>query len=125
MSKTWTAKKWICKVTEKVAKTSKYDTFMHGSTICKSGRILGKGVNHSIRKMTKFQDSYSVHAEEAAIRDAGEKHCKNATIYVARWSSTGLRNSKPCNTCAARIKAVGIKQVVYSIATDEWGIKDP
>ncbi len=123
--KTWTAKKWICKITAKVAFTSKYDTFKHGSVICKGGRILGKGVNQNIRKKTKNNNSWSIHAEEAAIKNAGKKHCKDATIYVARQAFDGLRNSMPCNACAVLIKEAGIKQVVYSIANNHWGIKDP
>jgi tRNA(Arg) A34 adenosine deaminase TadA len=124
-NKTWTAKKWICKITAKIANTSSYDTFKHGSVIAKGGRILGKGVNQNIRKKTKNNDSWSIHAEESAIRNAGKDHCKGATIYVARQAFDGLRNSKPCNACAILIKQARIKQVIFSLANDSWGIKDP
>lgn len=125
MSKTWTAKKWICKITAKTAASSNYSMFKHGSVIAKGGRILGKGVNHKIKKKTKNGDMWSIHAEDAAIHDAGKEHCKGATIYIARSAADGLRNSRPCEACAILIRNAGIRQVVYSVSSSEWGIKDP
>jgi len=96
----------------------------HGAVVVKSGRVLGTGFNRD-RNNPKIVDpnrikmDCSFHAEEVAIRDAGE-NLKGAKIYVARVNKHGHdRDSRPCPRCFLLIKSVGIKKIVY---TSEEGI---
>tara|TARA_B100000085_G_C18141018_1_gene349378 strand:+ start:241 stop:447 length:207 start_codon:yes stop_codon:yes gene_type:complete len=45
---------------------------------------------------------------------------KKITLYVARVSSQGTRDSAPCADCSQKMKELGVKKVVYTNA--EGGI---
>jgi deoxycytidylate deaminase len=96
----------------------------HGAVVVKSGRVLGTGFNkdRNSPKMTepaRIKTDCSFHAEEIAIRDAGE-NIKGAKIYVARVNRHGSdRDSRPCPKCLLLIRSVGIKKIIY---TSEEGI---
>ena len=92
----------------------------HGAVVIKSGRVVGYGFN-------KFKNDIHVvpeelikvhcsrHAEEIAIKNAGD-NAKGATIYVARVNRSGInRDSRPCIVCSELIKESGIKRVVYTM----------
>jgi deoxycytidylate deaminase len=90
----------------------------HGAVVVKGGRVLGTGWNRN--NPTKVSPEHiktqcSYHAEEVAIREAGQDNIRGAIIYVARVNKHGNdRDSKPCPNCAALIERVGIKRVVYT-----------
>lgn len=92
----------------------------HGCVVVKGGRVLGTGWNKnrnspSIVSPEHIKTDCSFHAEEVAIRDAGEDNIRGAVIYVARVNKYGNdRNSKPCPRCSFLINRVGIKRVVYT-----------
>ena len=97
----------------------------HGAVVVKGGRVLGTGWNKNRNhpaivspEHVKTQCSY--HAEEVAIREAGENNVRGAIIYVARINRHGNdRDSKPCSKCAALIERVGIKRVVFTMEAGE------
>jgi deoxycytidylate deaminase len=96
----------------------------HGAVVVKSGRVLGTGFNKD-RNHPKIVDperikmDCSFHAEEMAIRDAGQ-NLKGAKIYVARVNRHGHdRDSRPCPRCLILIESSGIKKIIY---TSEKGI---
>lgn len=92
----------------------------HGAVVVKSGRVLGTGFNkyrnnpHYVSP-EHIKTDCSFHAEEVAIRDAGEDNVRGATIYVARVNRQGKdRDSKPCPRCSRLIERVGIKRVIFT-----------
>jgi deoxycytidylate deaminase len=91
----------------------------HGAVVVKSGRVMGTGFNKD-RNHPKFvspehiKTDCSFHAEQLAIRDAGE-NLKGAKIYVARVNKHGDdRHSYPCPRCLTLIRSVGIKKIIYT-----------
>ena len=92
----------------------------HGAVVVKGGRVVGTGFNKFKNhpdvipaELIKFHCSR--HAEEVAIKEAGD-NAKGAILYVARVNKQGIdRNSKPCNLCASLIKKSGIKKVIYTM----------
>jgi len=97
----------------------------HGAVVVKGGRVLSIGWNKN-RNHPMFvspehiKSDCSYHAEEVAIREAGEGNVRGAVIYVARVNKNGYdRDSKPCPKCASLIEKVGIKRIVYTTEAGE------
>lgn len=92
----------------------------HGAVVVRGGSVLGTGYNKDrnhpmIVSPEHIKTDCSTHAEEVAIRDAGEDNVRGAVIYVARVNREGKdRDSKPCSRCSALIERVGIKRVVFT-----------
>ena len=59
------------------------------------------------------------HAEARVVR----KLTPNSTVWVARVSRcTGEWTvSRPCASCQRKMRSVGVKKVIYTIAPEEWG----
>ena len=97
----------------------------HGAVVVKGGRVLGTGWNKNrnhpaIVSPEHIKTDCSYHAEEVAIREAGEDNVRGAIIYVARVNKNGQdRDSKPCPKCASLIEQVGIKRVVFTMEAGE------
>ena len=97
----------------------------HGAVVVKGGRVLGTGWNKNrnhpaIVSPEHIKSDCSTHAEESAIRDAGEDNVRNAVIYVARVNKNGHdRDSKPCPKCRSLIDRVGIKRVIFTTEVGE------
>lgn len=97
----------------------------HGAVVVKGGRVLGTGWNKNrnhpaIVSPEHVKTDCSYHAEEVAIREAGEDNVRGAIIYVARVNKNGQdRDSKPCPKCASLIEQVGIKRVVFTMEAGE------
>lgn len=102
----------------------------HGAIIVKGGRVLSAGYNKNrnhpkIVSPEHIKTKCSFHAEEVAIREAGEGNLRGAIIYVARVNRQGLdRDSKPCSRCSALIKRVGIKRVVFTAEVGEYYVSN-
>lgn len=97
----------------------------HGAIVVKGGRVMGTGWNKNrnhpkIVSPEHIKTDCSYHAEEVAIREAGEDNVRGAVIYVARISKNGEdRDSKPCAKCASLISQVGIKRVIFTTEAGE------
>lgn len=97
----------------------------HGAVVVKGGRVLGTGWNKNrnhpaVVSPEHIKTDCSYHAEEVAIREAGEDNVRGAVIYVARVNKNGNdRDSKPCPKCASLIEQVGIKRVVFTMEAGE------
>jgi deoxycytidylate deaminase len=91
----------------------------HGAVVVKGGRVLGTGWNKDrnhplVVSPEHIKTDCSYHAEEVAIREAGDK-IRGAVIYVARVNKHGEdRDSKPCPKCLTLIQESGIKRVIYT-----------
>lgn len=59
------------------------------------------------------------HAEARVVR----KLTPDSIVWVARVSRStgGWTMSRPCEGCKGRMRAAGVRKVVYTIAPDEWG----
>lgn len=97
----------------------------HGAIVVKGGRVLGSGWNKNRNHPTivspeHIKTNCSYHAEEVAMRDAGEDNLRGAIIYVARVNKNGEdRDSRPCSKCDALIRQAGIKRVVFTMEAGE------
>lgn len=97
----------------------------HGAVLVKGGRVLGTGWNKTRNHPTivspdRIKSDCSYHAEEVAIREAGENNVKGAILYVARVNKQGQdRDSKPCPKCSKLIKDLGIKRVIFTMEAGE------
>lgn len=97
----------------------------HGAVVVKGGRVLSTGWNKNrnhpaIVSPEHIKTDCSYHAEEVAIKEAGEENVRGAIIYVARVNKNGHdRDSKPCSKCASLIEKVGIKRVVFTMEAGE------
>lgn len=62
------------------------------------------------------------HAEARVIR----KLTPDSVIWVARISRVDghWTMSRPCSGCQRRMRAAGVRKVVYTIGPDEWGTID-
>lgn len=97
----------------------------HGAVVVKSGRVMGTGYNKdrnhpAIVSPEHIKSDCSYHAEQVAIREAGD-NLRGAIIYVARVNKNGQdRNSKPCPRCNKLIQDAGIKRVVFTTEAGEY-----
>ena len=96
----------------------------HGAVVVKGGRVMGTGFNKNrnhpaIVSPEHIKTDCSYHAEEVAIREAGEDNVKGAVIYVARVKNGHDRESRPCPKCSALIQKAGIKRVVFTTEAGE------
>jgi pyrimidine deaminase RibD-like protein len=94
-------------------------TKRHGCVIVKGGSVMGRGVNRYVNNPFKVSPEHmhkcSIHAEVAAIRDAGGS-VRGATIYVARINNRGEpRFSAPCEKCKRELNNHGIKRAVWTV----------
>ena len=79
------------------------------------------GVIVSSRNVSALDYAPDHHAEARLVR----KMTPNSTIWVARVLKNGTwAIAKPCSPCQTRLKAAGIKRVVYTIGHNEWGVLD-
>lgn len=98
---------------KKVVHGNKYNIL---AVIEKNGNILSTGIN----RMKKTHPQYfngefdrGIHAEFDAIRKLSRSALKGASIYVFRFSSTGLAMSRPCDHCMDLLMEKGLKKLIY------------
>lgn len=94
-------------------------TKRHGCVIVKGGSVKGLGINkytnNPFNVSPEHMDRRSVHAEVAAIRNAGGS-VRGATIYVARINNRGeTRFSAPCQECQLEMAKYGIRKAVWTL----------
>lgn len=85
-----------------------------GAVLVKGGSVLSSGFNRYRNDPSLVNlHEVSYHAEEAAIRRAGDPY--GATLYVARIKRGGdLGMAKPCQKCQQIIIGNGVHTVVWS-----------
>jgi deoxycytidylate deaminase len=91
-----------------------------GAVLVKSGRVLSTGVNRYRNDPSMVEvEGVSYHAEEVALRRAGNTH--GATIYVARITRSGkIGEARPCKRCQALLLEHGVNTAVWTEPTG-WG----
>lgn len=102
----------------KMAHTSEA-TKQHGCVIVKNGSVLALGVNKwrsrefFLDELSSYSQNATIHAEMDAL--SRTKNAEGAIVYIARLGNKGdLRYSRPCNDCFLKLKAAGVKSVVYT-----------
>lgn len=81
--------------------------------VVKGGNIRGVGFNH----YSKSAFPKSIHAEIAAIQDAGDG-VNNSTLWIFRFCRNGnLGLAKSCKSCVNQLSEAGVKEIVYSTDT--------
>jgi tRNA(Arg) A34 adenosine deaminase TadA len=112
----------------KIAKSSNHPRSKHGAVLIRGGAIMSVAKNTNdytsfgqrFRPLTKHGRA-SRHAEIACVLGVDKSITKGSTLYVARVNKSGeIRNSKPCEMCAAILEHTGVKRVFYT-TNDGWG----
>lgn len=106
------------RIAKKEAKKSGFKQHRLGAVIVKGSRILSTGFNQ--RRYTKEFKQPTLHAEaDAILKLLKAKRLQDlvgATLYVCRFTAGGrIGCSKPCDSCHALIRSVGISKVVYTL----------
>lgn len=88
-----------------------------GCVIIKSGNIIGRGYNNYNTSPSRRHkvNTWSIHAEVAAINSLKTAKLKNTTMYIYRETKKGLPAlAKPCNGCQKIINNLGIRKIIYT-----------
>jgi pyrimidine deaminase RibD-like protein len=88
--------------------------YQHGAVIVYRGQIIASGVNKIVNDQTKGWRRSHVHAEVAALLEAGPR-AAGATMYVARLSADGTPvNSEPCKKCKRYLEKYKVGNVFWT-----------
>ena len=107
---------YYLELAKKEAIKSVYPKQQVGAIIVRKGTVVGRGCNQK-RHVGKVKTEYpnSLHAEVAAIMNTSRRLLAKSTMYVYRVKKDGTpAMAKPCTYCAALLRYVGIKKVVYT-----------
>lgn len=101
---------------ERFAERSDHPLHKMGAVVVRNGNLIGAGCNknHSHPRSKSYENM--IHAELAAILNAGQiwGTIPNGDLYVVRVTKgRSLATSKPCNDCMDLIKEAGIDSVTY------------
>jgi len=115
------------KLAEKIAQTSNHRKSRHGAVLVRGGSVLNIAKNSNRytrfgRRFMPYKHNWhpTHHAELGCILGLDISATKGSTIYVARVGKRGdIKNSKPCPTCQAVLKHVGVKKAIYT-TEDGW-----
>ena len=97
----------------------------HGAVAAIGARIIAVGVNSFRCHPTVASDpkrESSFHAEIAVLRQLREVDSRT-TLFVARVAKNGRTAlSAPCANCRQALKEAGVKQVIFSVDGDGYGV---
>ncbi len=106
-----------------IAQQSDHVKWNLGAVIARGNRVVSTAPNKFRNAPFIDHENATVHAEANAIKAAGNRDLRGATIYVARVNKTGLTNlARPCKNCMHAIVEAGIKEIVYT--NDVGGISE-
>ncbi len=106
-----------------VSERSDHIKWQLGAVIAKGNRVVSSAPNKFRNAPFIDHEHATVHAEANAIKAAGNRDLRGATIYVARKSRNGeAALARPCKNCMKTIVAAGIKEIVYT--NDLGGISE-
>ena len=106
---------YFLELAKKEALKSKYGMRV-GAVIVRKGTVVGRGFNQ-LRHTSKAKTAWpnALDAEVSAILDTPKSCLAKSTLYVCRIKKDGTPAlAKPCAYCAAMIKYVSIKRVVFT-----------
>lgn len=84
------------------------------SALYRNGKVYTAAVNVK-RSTYKRKHTYSTHSEINAIYNYNKnfKDIHKCTLYIVRYSKSGIGSSIPCIHCLNNIKKYKIKKVIY------------
>lgn len=103
--------------------------FRHGCLLASGGKVVSLSCNASDRTVLAGRIMSSMHAEMMALshafrkkrwrkkqdKSARKNRNRHLDLYVVRLGyNDGLMSSKPCSSCIAALRQVGVKRVFYS-----------
>lgn len=99
-----------------IAERCTFKRFKVGAVLVKQDRVISEGWAH-VPQM-RLANTRSMHAEIHALARGRHQNLHGATIFVATVSrkSGNRTNSRPCVSCAAALRAAGVRLAVYTIA---------
>lgn len=103
------------------AQTAPHSQWRVGAVIVRGGSVLSMGVNRYRNHPSKVTslEGVSYHAEEVAIRRAGD--VDGSTIYVARITRSGhIGMAMPCARCQESLHEHGIHTAIWT-TPNGWG----
>lgn len=112
--------RWLSLATDQ-AVAAPHHKWKVGAVIVRGGNVLSVGVNRYRNHPSKVMslDGVSYHAEEVAIRRAGD--VAGATIYVARVTKSGhMGMAMPCERCQELLYDNGLHTAVWTTPSG-WG----
>ena len=111
--------RWLTLATQH-ATTAPHSQWRVGAVLIRSGRVLSTGVNRYRNHPSKVSlDGVSYHAEEVALRRAGD--AAGATIYVARITRSGILGmAMPCDRCQQLLHEHGVHTAIWTEPSG-WG----
>jgi deoxycytidylate deaminase len=108
------------------AKQSSHYRYRFGAVITKRGVLVATGHNVNVTHPLSKHPSQKLHAEVAVIAKALSKRVNlvGSHIYVARVTKTRqqLSAALPCKYCYRLIKQLGIKRIIYTTYTNDFGV---
>jgi len=95
--------------------------YTHCAVIFDGKKIVSIGHNRRAKQSMKREGMHTIHAEHDALMKLNPMYnLAQCTMYVYRFNNDGHpRLSKPCERCASRLRASGIKEVYYTISKDD------
>lgn len=110
-------RRWL-QIALKQAEAAPHSQWRVGAAIVRGGSLLSVGHNRYRNSPSQVDlEGVSYHAEEAALRRAGDPD--GATIYVARITRSGkLGMARPCQACQRLLLDSGIRYFVYTTSID-------
>jgi deoxycytidylate deaminase len=106
------------KLAKKLSLKSDHKQHRLGCVIVKGNDILGIGFNKNRTHPKSMSAFKTLHAEVAAVVNAGEDEVTGATAYVYRQTVAGnMALAKPCAGCEALLRLYGVVKVCYSTAS--------
>lgn len=111
--------KWLTYAVDECSNAS-HSQWRVGAVLVKGGRVLSVGVNRYRNHPSKVEvNDVSYHAEEVAIRKAGDP--SGATIYVARLTRSGkIGLARPCVRCQAMLLEHDVNVAIWTEPVG-WG----
>jgi deoxycytidylate deaminase len=108
------------RISQRLAKQSKFPQHKLGAVIVKGNRILSTGIN-SLRS-SRIIGKPTLHAEAAAVlkllKEGRQADLVGADLYVSRFTRAGnIGLARPCPACWSLLRAVGIRRVFYTTNT--------
>lgn len=95
------------------------------SIIARKSKILSVGWNqrktHRLALGTRHNE---LHAELSAILATREDDLTGCDIYVIRRTNKGTGMARPCEHCLNIIKTYKIRNIYYTIATENFNVKE-
>jgi deoxycytidylate deaminase len=110
-----TRSKKYFELAKELSKKSDHHSHHIGCVIVKRNKIYSVGWNKLKTHPKSNHPFYSLHAELHAIINLDKRHSGSLEIYLYRETKAGVPAiSRPCRTCQAALKEIGIKKVHYS-----------